>query len=1104
MERQLVSFKGANEKGHMKYIHVLAALLLLCASVFAQSGGTAGISGVVRDPTGSAVPGAHVKATQTETGTTRTVDSGTDGAYLLPNLPIGPYRLEITKDGFSTSVQSGIVLQVASNPVIEITLQLGAVSQQVQVEASALTVETRSSGVGQVVDQQRVVDLPLNGRNPTDLIYLAGAAAQAPNADLVSTKNYPNEAPISVAGGLATGTTYMLDGGNHNDPLNNLALPLPFPDALQEFKVETSALPAMYGQHSGAAVNAVTKSGTNSWHGDAFEFVRNYIFNARQFNAPSRDTLKRNQYGATIGGPIKKDKLFFFAGYQGTAIRSDPTGSFSFVPTQAMLNGDFSAVASAACNGGAAKALKGGFNASNQINPALFNPSSLKMMSFFTPATDPCGKEFFGVKQNFDEESGVMKVDYNISDKQSMFVRYYATHAVVGTPFDGKNPLSETISGANDLVNSMVIGHTYVINPTTINSFHLTGNRSGVTKTQLPSFDATTLGINMTTLVPGHIVATATGALYSSTLFSYAATDPVTAFQSGDDFSMIRGNHQMQFGVYWMHSLQNVYGPLFGDGSFTFSGATTGLSMADFLLGNVSSFTQGGIQFANERYTYVGAYAQDTWKVNSRLTLNYGIRWEPYFGNTMSNGHVGHFYSDLFTQGVHSTVYPNAPAGYLFAGDSQFDTNNRPSHAKVNDFAPRFGLAWDPTGSGKTSIRASWGMFYDLPQTLFAYGFSQEPPWATTITRSGTAAAPLSFSNPWAGATGGNPFPLSSGKNALFPANSATYTTYPLDLKITYVEQWNIAVQRQVAKWLLSASYLGNNTIHLWGDNPINAPAITGAAFSQARRPLTLLNPAQGAYYGTIHQLDYGATAGYNAMLLSAQHAFTNHFSVLGNYTWSHCVTDPFTSELDGTQWTNPASRRFDRGNCIGIDRRHNINISAVAETPKYGGRLMQAITSGWKVSPIMRVMSGTYYSVTSGIDNTGTGLTAPGDRANQILANPYCAVQTPTCWLNPAAFQTSSTMPVGQLGNVGAASIHGPGTFTLDASLSRQFKVTEHQRLEIRAEAFNIPNHWRPGFAPAGVSTTTLNTTRSSGTFGQVQVFGDPRIMQFALKYLF
>ena len=231
-------------------------------------------------------------------------------------------------------------------------------TQQVQVEASATMVETRSSGVGQVVDQQRVVDLPLNGRYATDLIFLAGASAVAPNADLVSSKNYPNEAPLSIAGGLATGTTYLLDGGTHNDPFNNLNLPLPFPDALQEFKVETSALPAQYGQHSGGAVNAVTKSGTNAVHGDAFEFVRNYDFNSRNPAALVRDSLKRNQFGGTLGGPIRKDKLFLFLGYQGNIIKSNPVSAFSFIPTPAMQTGDFSTITSPRCNNGKQIQLK--------------------------------------------------------------------------------------------------------------------------------------------------------------------------------------------------------------------------------------------------------------------------------------------------------------------------------------------------------------------------------------------------------------------------------------------------------------------------------------------------------------------------------------------------------------------------------------------------------------------------------------------------------------------------------------------------------------------------------------------------------------------------
>jgi len=339
-------------------LKTLLCLSVLCSGLCAQSVATSQIAGTVQDSTGLAIPGAEVKITQTETGAVRTAQSAADGGYVLPSLPIGHYRIEVTKAGFNTWIQNDIILQVASNPTINAVLEVGNVTQQVVVEASATMVETRSSGVGQVVDQQRVVDLPLNGRTATDLIYLAGASAPAPPADLVSAKNYPGEAVLSIAGGLANGTTYILDGGTHNDPFNNLNLPLPFPDALQEFKVETSALPAEYGQHSAGAVNAVTRSGGNGLHGDAFEFVRNYLFNARGPAALTRDSLKRNQFGGTLGGPIKKDKLFFFVGYQGTIIKSNPTQAFSFVPTPTMLQGNFSVVTSPACNSGKTINLK--------------------------------------------------------------------------------------------------------------------------------------------------------------------------------------------------------------------------------------------------------------------------------------------------------------------------------------------------------------------------------------------------------------------------------------------------------------------------------------------------------------------------------------------------------------------------------------------------------------------------------------------------------------------------------------------------------------------------------------------------------------------------
>jgi hypothetical protein len=1073
----------------MRLVRILVSICA-CALLWAQN--TSQITGTVVDPTGLPLPGAQVEVTQITTGLMRTTMSSADGSYVLPDLPVGPYRLEVKKEGFATFVQSGIVLQVDTNPRIEVALKVGSITEQVQVEASAAMVETHSTGVGQVVDQQRVVDLPLNGRYVTDLIGLAGAAATAPNADLISAKNYPNEAVYSVAGGQAIGTTYLLDGGTHNDPFNNLNLPLPFPDALQEFKVETSALPAQYGEHSGGAVNAVTRSGTNGFHGDVFEFVRNYIFNSRNPDAVSRDSLKRNQFGGTLGGPIKKDKLFFFMGYQGNLIRSDPTSSLAIIPNAQMLSGDLSTYASALCQGKAVT-LKAPF-VNNQIPASMLSPVALKMMTYYPATSDPCGKEYYATVQNQDEHQGIARGDYQLTAKQSLFLRYFVTHSLQPTPFDGKNPLTETLSGADDMVNSGVFGHTYAITPSVVNSFHATYNRSGVTKTQIPSFDGPDLGINMTTLVPGHVVISA-GTLSSASVFSYAAKDPTDDHQLSDDLSIVKGKHQLTFGANWIREVQNVYGPLEGDGFFSFTGQVTGLALSDFLAGDVDSFTQQGIQYDDERYQYFGAYAQDTWRANSHLTFNYGLRWEPYIGGSMATGYVSHFDPTLFAENVHSTVYPNAPAGVLYPGDPGFDTNDRPAHTKLDNFAPRLGVVWDPEGNGRMSIRASWGIFYDMPHTLFSYGFSEEPPWGDSITRPD-----VSFQNPWAGFPGGNPFPLQLNQNALFPI-PGTYTTYPLNIKNTYLEQWNLSIQKQVgADWLLSASYLGNDTIHLWADDPINAavyiPGVSTLATENQHRVLYLENPAQGQYYGTIHQLDDGSTAAYEALLLSAQHRLANHFTILGNYTYSHCISGPFTSELDGTQYTDPADRNFDRGNCVMIDHRHLVNISAVQETPRFATRWMRILASDWKLSEIVQIQSGSFITVASGTDVDLSGI--GGQRASYIggptRESGNCSNGV-TClmWLNPSAFVAPAT---GSLGNLGSANILGPGTFGISTALTREFAIRERQRIEIRWEAFNALNHIQPTLPTATVS--------SPSTFGQISTFGNPRIMQFAGKYVF
>jgi len=1084
---------------------------LACGCMYAQN--TSQVSGTVRDSSGLAVPGAQITITQTDTGLSRNTQSEATGVYLLPNLPIGPYRLEVKKDGFMTAVQSNIILQVDTNPAIDIDLKVGSVNEQVVVEAAAAMVETQSTGVGQVINQEQVVDLPLNGRQASQLIFLAGASTTGPNGQINTAKNYPNEQIIQLAGGTSAGITYLLDGGTHNDPFNGLGFPFPFPDALQEFKVETSALPAQYGYHAAGAVNAVTKSGTNNWHGDAFEFVRNTDFNAKDYFASVGDGLKRNQFGGTIGGPIKKNKLFFFAGYQNTTIRSTPANTVTFLPTLAMIEGNFQTYAAPTSAGGCQttgqKVLKDGFV--NNILPAsLLNPSAVEAMTFYPPAPDQnCGRETYATLANSSEYMGVAKVDYRFNDKHTIFGRYLGMHSL-GQPSSVGGSLESTIlaPGTDDLVQSAVFGDTYIFGPNTINSFRGTFTREAICKNQVPMFGTTgdaakALGINIYDPLPNYLYFNVTGAFQSSGVSGTCAY--ITTHQISNDLSLIRGSHQIQFGANYIRPAQNGNYTTWVNGEFTFNGSVSGLADADFMLGALSSYTQMRLQEDVERHQYVGPYVQDSWKIKSNLTLNYGIRWEPYFGPSMKDGYVSHFDYTDFLANVHSSVYPNAPAGTFFPGDSKFTTGKRPNNVSWKDFAPRIGMVWDPLKDGRTTIRASYGIFYDLPFTIENYDYATEPPFGEGVTLTQPGGG---FSNPWLGQPGGNPFPVALNKNVPFPQNG-TYLTDPLNLKPTYLEQWNLTIQKQLGRnWLLSASYLGNDTIHLWssveldpalyvpgncvaGQYGLTAPGPCSSTGNvAARRIFTLANPAQGGYYGAVYQVDDGGTAGYNALYLNVNHRLASHFTLLGNYTWSHCIADPYSQYLGGS-YTDPANRRLDRGNCPGgEDVRQNVNMSVVADSPRYSQKLVQAIAGNWRLSGILQLHSGAPATITTGVSENLSGI--GGDRPNQVLANPYCAVKSASCWINGAAFVNPA---VGTYGSTGVYTVLGPAYFDIDLGLSRTFVIREKNKIEIRAEAFNIQN--RVNFNAPGAA---LN----SATFGQITSDASPRIMQFAVRYVY
>ncbi|MDR3677906.1 MAG: carboxypeptidase-like regulatory domain-containing protein [Acidobacteriota bacterium] len=460
---------------------VIGLILVYPNSAHGQAVNNAQIHGTVVDPTGAVVPGANIQATHVATGKVQSTVTGSSGDYVLTNLAVGAYSLEVKATGFERYVQTGIVLQVGDNVDLGVTMKVGAVSQSVEVNAGTTMVQTQDTSISEVIDQRRIDDLPLNGRLPTQLVILAGAAVNfVPNGgDLTGSKNYLNSVTISVAGGEANGIEYLLDGADHDDPFSNVNLPLPPPDALQEFSVQTNGLSARYGVHPGATANFVTKSGTNAFHGDLFEFVRNGQFNARLYGAAAEDSLRRNQFGGTAGGAIKKDKLFFFGGYQGTRLRTAPGTTTSYVPTAAAIQGNFSALESTPCLS-KARTLKDPFTGGpaftgNIVPTTLLNAAALKYVTLVPSSADSCGKIQYGIPTPQNEDQFLGRMDWTINSKQSFYGRYFDSDLQAPPVYNpaGLGLLTTTAAGNWERVQAMVLGHTWSFSPTKINSAHL-------------------------------------------------------------------------------------------------------------------------------------------------------------------------------------------------------------------------------------------------------------------------------------------------------------------------------------------------------------------------------------------------------------------------------------------------------------------------------------------------------------------------------------------------------------------------------------------------------------------------------------------------------
>lgn len=1102
--------------------NVLLCLLMgasACVAAYAQAGsGT--IVGTISDPSGAVIPSATVKVVDQNTGSVRQVKANAQGYYVVPSLPPSTYTITSTNSGFAPFKRTDVTLLADQHLTVDLQMKLANSSQTVSVSAiPPVQVDTTTSTLSNVVEQKRIVDLPLDGRNPVQLALLVPGTTQAPanNSDQGQYKTLPVAITISSNGSRNNETAFNLDGSSNNDIYTNVNQPFPFPDALEEFSVQTSDYSARYGGNSGAVVNAISKSGTNQFHGDLFEFVRNAAFNAANYfsyNPTSAkktvDALKRNQFGGVLGGPIVRDKLFFFGGYQQTQIRDVQNGKTAFVPTPAELNGDFAAVSSPIYN-----PATGAPYANNQIDPKTFDPAAVKFASTYLPkASSPTGEITYALplSQSFNEY--ILRGDETLTQNDHLFARYYLDKYNDNPFLDPSNYLS-LVSYSQIYSHNAIIGETHTFTPNLLNDVRLSVSRVS-TNAGPPSKSISVADLGVAVTQPANF-AKALDGISVSGYFNANGTFPPsimnrTNYLLADDVSWIHGKHSFAFGGMIARGQTILRDAYLAGGTFSFTADNTaspagggGNALASFLLGSIREFKQGNGEFKDDRDWVAALYAQDDYHVTQRLTVNMGVRWAPFIPWYEVNGRVEQFRMANYYAGIKSTKFPNAPAGLLFPGDA-----GMPKYGVTSttfDFSPRVGFALDPTGKGTTSIRGGFGIFYDSQQVGIENNrFVDVSPFSTQID---VVTPQGNFSNPYLGMTNPFPAPAVPSKNSTFPAPVLAVSYDPAHNSrmlppVTY--NYNFTVQHQFPhQLLLTASYVGSQSRHQTETIEMNpAVYIPGSSLSTDKRRIF-----QG--YSSIGQGTDDLISNYNGLQLDIQRRMKS-ITLMANYTYSKTLDDVpagqgnagIASQSDSTlPWTNPDRHKFDYGRSD-FDHRQIFNASYVWTLPALQSHNLaeRLVAGGWMTTGIINYQSGYGLTPLAGQDRSQTGLGR--DRAEQIASNVYggnaCGSHVPCVnYLNPTSYVTKYTAtnyPLGTYGNTGKGAINGPGYVTWDAGLMKNFAVTERTHFQFHAEFFNVLNHTNLG---------NPNMTANSPTFGAIQgTGGDPRIGQLALKLIF
>jgi Carboxypeptidase regulatory-like domain/TonB dependent receptor len=1065
---------------------VLAGVFVLTfSSAYAQYT-TASFGGNVVDPNNAILPDAQVVVRNVDTGFVQSVTTDQSGAFLFPRLPVGTYELRVEKTGFSTYVQSGIKLAVDQAATQTVVMQVGQISEEVTVQADAELVGTRNGTLGQLVDQKHVVELPLNGRMAQSLVFLAaGTVDLGRNGCRICGHGgvYPGEQTAGVNGAGMAQVNYQLDGAGHNDTYLNVNVPFPNPDAVQEFNLQASNFTAEYGNAAGGIVNIVTRSGTNEIRGSVFEFLRDGALNARNFFAPAKDTLKRNQFGGSAGGPIQKDKLFYFGTYQGTRIRSKAAGRQTFVPTAAERAGDFSSVSRQLVDPVTRQPFP-----NNQIPQDRISPAAQYFLKWI-PLPNRGGRElnFVGTEKIETENQFMTKVEYNGRGHQ-LSGRYFFTDYDLPAVIPQDNILAASSAGNAVRVQNVAINHTYSMRPTVLLNSTFGFNRQRGGSLSSAPFGYPDAGVRIASAAssalkaPPEIVMNVTGGFSINT--NHRGDFDRGDFTIRENLTALYGPHETHFGGEVVRLSNHITNTFRMDGNFTFNGSLSGDGLADFLLGRASTFVQGGGEFKDLKGTRWSFFAQDNWRVNQRLTLNLGVRWDPYFPYYDRQGRVV-----CFEPGAKSQRYPNAPAGMLYGG-----TNHDPgcpvggSDPNVWNIAPRIGFAHRLTEDGKTSLRGGYGHFYTPIQASAFNPFTNIAPFAPGFSFDG-----VSFEDPFRSAGVPNPFPEQYGPRV--PGPEATFVTptelravFARDFRTPLLAAWNASLERQIgAEWVVRFTYAGNKGKYFFGAaensreiNPaIYVPGASTIANTQARRGYQDFSRI-GLYEST-------NTTRYDSAQVNAERRFGKGLAVVTSYTYSR--------KLDDYGWTTPDDLRFDYGPSR-EDVPHNFKFSNIWQVPRAGGDgVLSRVVSGWMLNTILTWQSGFPFTVTSGTDNSFTGINR--DRADFLGGNADLGSGRPHGEMVASWFDTSKFVPnaIGTFGSAGKNMLRGPNYFNTDLALVKVANVTSSVGLQLRVEFFNIFNN---------VNFNAPNSTVASAQFGRITSALDPRILQFGLKLLF